>query len=98
MLSCWYEIPKLNPKPRMEKARLSKRMGFRIGSGVVTISFLETNKMYIISRFVKYFTEFSGVSSVKTSKNQLKKFRDAIDHIDAKLVLLLNERAKNVLK
>ncbi len=35
---------------------------------------------------------------MKTSKNQLKKFRDSIDKIDAKLVLLLNERAKNVLK
>jgi len=35
---------------------------------------------------------------VKTTKNELKKFRDAIDRIDARLVALLNERAKNVLK
>lgn len=35
---------------------------------------------------------------MKTEKNELKKFRDAIDHLDAKLILLLNERAKNVLK
>jgi len=35
---------------------------------------------------------------VKTKKNELKKFRDAIDRIDAELVRLLNERAKNVLK
>ena len=35
---------------------------------------------------------------MKTSKNQLKIFRDSIDRIDTKLVLLLNERAKNVMK
>ena len=35
---------------------------------------------------------------MKTTKNELKKFRDAIDRIDARLVALLNERAKNVLK
>ncbi len=35
---------------------------------------------------------------MKTAKNELKKFRDAIDRIDADLVRLLNERAKNVLK
>jgi chorismate mutase/prephenate dehydratase len=35
---------------------------------------------------------------MKTMKKDLKKFRDAIDRIDAQLVRLLNERAKNVLK
>lgn len=35
---------------------------------------------------------------MKTSKNDLKKFRNAIDRIDAKLVQLLNDRAHNVLK
>lgn len=35
---------------------------------------------------------------MKTAKNELKKFRNAIDRIDSDLVRLLNERAKNVLK
>jgi chorismate mutase / prephenate dehydratase len=35
---------------------------------------------------------------VKTAKMDLKRLRNAIDRIDAKLVRLLNERAKNVLK
>ncbi len=35
---------------------------------------------------------------MKTSQKSLKKFRNAIDRIDAQLVRLLNERAKNVLK
>ena len=35
---------------------------------------------------------------MKTSKNELKKFRDAIDRIDGQLVKLLNQRAQNVLK
>ncbi|HUO56847.1 MAG TPA: prephenate dehydratase [bacterium] len=35
---------------------------------------------------------------MKTSKNQLQQFRDAIDAIDAQLIRLLNERAKKVLK
>jgi chorismate mutase / prephenate dehydratase len=36
--------------------------------------------------------------AVKNTKKDLRKFREAIDKIDAKLVALLNERAKNVLK
>jgi chorismate mutase / prephenate dehydratase len=35
---------------------------------------------------------------MKTTKTDLKNLRNAIDRIDAKLVILLNERAKNVLK
>lgn len=38
------------------------------------------------------------VSNVKKIKNDLKKFRNSIDQIDAKLVRLLNERAETVLK
>jgi len=34
---------------------------------------------------------------MKTPKNALKKYRDAIDRVDAAIVRLLNERAKNVL-
>ncbi len=35
---------------------------------------------------------------MKSAKNELKKLRQSIDRIDAQLVRLLNERAKNVLK
>ncbi|HTC21390.1 MAG TPA: chorismate mutase, partial [bacterium] len=35
---------------------------------------------------------------MKSSKNDLKKIRDEIDRIDSKLVQLLNERAKSILK
>ena len=34
---------------------------------------------------------------MKTPKNALKKYRDSIDRVDAGIVRLLNERARNVL-